>query len=128
MADNQIVLSFVGKDGGIVTVTKNVASAIDNVGKSAKTAKRSVEDLGEGWKKLSQQGGARLAASEWANKLAAAATGAAQATKQSADVQAKAAKKAADAVTDSNKRMEVSFKSLMPHIRTGVPRLAFILV
>ena len=123
MADNQIVLSFVGKDGGIVTVTKNVASAIDNVGKSAKTAKRSIEDLGEGWKKLSQQGGARLAASEWANKLAAAASGAAQATKQSADVQTKAAKTAGDAVTNANKRMEISFKSLIPHIRTGAAAL-----
>lgn len=119
MADNQIVLSFVGKDGGIVTVTKNVASAVDNVGKSAETAKRSLENLSERWKKLSQQYGTKLAPSEWSNNLSAGAAGAAQAALKSADAQTKAAKKAADAVTDSNKRMEISFKSLMPHIRTG---------
>jgi len=91
MADNQIVLSFVGKDGGIVTVTKNVASAVDNVGKSAETAKKSLESL----------------------------SGAAQATLKSADAQTKASKTAADAVTKANNWMASSFKSLIPHIRTG---------
>jgi len=119
MADNQIVLSFVGKDGGVITVSKNVASAIDNVGKSAKTAKKSIEDLGTGWAKLNQQQTAKSAALEWTNKLASATSGATQAIREGAAIQVKAADAAAEAVTNSNKRMELSFRSMLPHIRTA---------